>query len=333
MKIRTQIQNLNNHQVFNKVKSLACEYLNKHKYQEIDLPVLSPVLIPESYLEIFKTELINGKKKEELYLTPSPELFLKRLIVQGLGSCYYLNKSFRNGDLGTSRHSPEFNILEFYKLGSSYMDVADETLKMMRFIAKKLFGKDEIIFQRRKISFKNLEKISVSQAFEKYAEMTNILDKDNFFKQAKNKGYVTNGFNYSEIWSQIYVQEVEPELGKKGKPTIIYDYPFEMAAIARFNKEKKVAERLEIYIEGVELGNCGNEVLDENKKTLNLKFNNEQKMRKKMKKFIYSPDKEFVNVIKELPWCSGIAIGLDRLAMIFANVPSIQDLKLIDFEY
>lgn len=333
MQIRTNIGNLENYKKYLKVLYATREYLNKKKYLEIDLPVLSPALVPESYLDIFKTELINGKNKENLYLIPSPELFLKRLIVQGLGSCYYLNKSFRNGDTGTSRHSPEFTILEFYKVGESYMQVAEEVLKMMRFISQKLFKKDSIIYQEKKISFSSLEKITVKQAFQEYANIDNVLDEEKFLKQAEEKGYRTKGFDYTEVWSQIYVQEVEPKLGTSGRPTIIYEYPVKLAATAKVDKKRNVAERLEIYIEGVELGNCGTSSVEHiSLQELIKKNHEEQKLRKRTGKIAHKEDVEFPYVLKKLPPTSGIAIGMERLAMIFANMESIQDLKLVNIE-
>jgi elongation factor P--beta-lysine ligase len=88
MKIKTYIQNKNNHLLYQFCKKIVREFLEKKGYIEVDLPVLSPALIPESYLEVFETEFYFLVKKEKLYLTPSPELFLKRLLVEGIGNCF-----------------------------------------------------------------------------------------------------------------------------------------------------------------------------------------------------------------------------------------------------
>ena len=92
MKIQTSVNNLKNYKVYLQVEKAVNEFLEKNNYLKVDLPVLSPSLIPESYLEVFETEFKFLDKKEKLYLTQSPELFLKRLLAYGVGDCYYLGK-------------------------------------------------------------------------------------------------------------------------------------------------------------------------------------------------------------------------------------------------
>ena len=127
-------------------------FLKKQGSLEIELPVLSPALIPESYLEVFETQFDYFENHKKLYLTPSPELFLKRLLAYNIGNCYYLGKSFRNHEKSSSLHEFEFNMLEFYKVKTDYMGIADELLKMLRFITKKIFKKSYLFFQRYGVS-------------------------------------------------------------------------------------------------------------------------------------------------------------------------------------
>lgn len=327
MNIQSRINNLEKHQLFLKVKELSKDFLNKNNFTEVDLPLLSPSLIPESYLEIFKTDnLYEEEKKEELYLIPSPELFLKRLMVAGIGSCYFLGKSFRNNEPVEKKHSYEFTMLEFYRDGGNYLDLMEEIMSLLRFIAKNLFRKEEITYQGQKISLIGCEKIRVAEAFKKYAEINNIFDHKVFFEEAKNKGYRIENINYIDLWSQIYGIEVEPKLGKNGQVTFIYDYPPELAAIVKIN-EDGIGERFEFYIGGVELGNGGNEGVDI--KEYKKRFNDDIKKRKKLKMIDYKADVDFISVLKKLNKSAGIAIGMDRLAMIFADVTDINELKMI----
>lgn len=349
MDIKTNIKNLKNYRVYLEVIKAIDEFLQKKGYLKIDLPVLSPALVPESYLEIFETEFKYLNKKEKLYLTPSPELFLKRLLAYGRDSCYYLGKSFRNSDLPSSLHSFEFTILEFYKTKADYMDVADELLRMLRFITKrvkspkvppsprlrrashKVERNDALIYQEKKISFGKWEKISVSEAYEKYAEVSKkeLFNHRLFIKKAEQKGYRTKGFSYEDIWSQIYTSEIEPHLGINGYSTLIYDYPKEFAALAKLNVDKKTAQRFEFYIGGVELGDCYTELT--NWKEHELRFKIEDSRRKKDNKIIHPVDKGFIEALKYgLGDCAGIAIGVERLAMVFADISSIDRLKLIN---
>lgn len=318
MKIQTTVENLKNYKIYLQVEKAVNEFLEKNNYLKVELPVLSPALIPESYIKIFETEFKFLDKKEKLYLTPSPELFLKRLLTYGVGDCYYLGKSFRNADPPASLHSYEFVMLEFYKMGADYMEIADVALKLLQSIKK------EIIYQGKKISFEKWEKITVSQAFQKYSDISEkeLFNHKLFIKKAKQKKYRVDGFTYEDLWSQVYSQEIELNLGKNGYPTLIYDYPKEFAALAKLNQDGKTTQRFEFYINGIELGDCYTELTDW--KEQQIRFSKEDKV-------IHPIDKGYIQALKYgLGDCSGIAIGLERLAMIFANVTSIDQLKLIN---
>lgn len=333
MKIQTNINNLENYKKYLKVEQATHEFLQKQGYLKIDLPVLSPALVPESYLEIFETEFRYLDKKEKLYLTPSPELFLKRLLAYGAGDCYSLGKAFRNGEPDSSRHNVEFTMLEFYKNNAIYLDIAEVLLNMLSNIAQRLFGKNEIIYQGKKISFTKWERLSIAQAFNRYSDINEeeLFDKKLFINKAKEKNYQIENFTYEDIFSQMYVQEVEPHLGKNGYPTLIYDYPKEFAALAKLNTDKRTAQRFEFYIEGVELGDCYTELTDW--KEQELRFKEEMKKRAKDGKIEHPVDKGFIEALQHgLSPCAGIAVGFDRLAMIFADVTSIEQLKLISIK-
>ncbi|MFA5749734.1 MAG: amino acid--tRNA ligase-related protein [Candidatus Shapirobacteria bacterium] len=323
MEIKSQINNFKNHQIFLETKKLAGIFLKKAGFIEIDTPLLSPSLIPESYLEIFETKNLFKKNNQEMYLIPSPELFLKRLIVDGIGNCFSLGKSFRNNEPVEIKHSFEFTMLEFYRVNADYFEITEDVMNLLRFISKKMFGKEKINYQNKIIDLKKFEKITVTEAFKKYAGITDIFDHKKFFEQAKNKGYRVENMDYIDVWSQIYGIEVEPNLGKNGMITFIYEYPKELAAITKIN-EFGIAERFEFYIGGIELGNCGNEgvEIEEYKK----RFNDDAEL------VSYKTDDKFIEILEKLPKCAGIAIGVDRLAMIFADVKNINDLKLIIIE-
>ncbi|MBI3620482.1 hypothetical protein HY214_05080 [Candidatus Roizmanbacteria bacterium] len=329
MDIYTRTESLDVYKKYISIEEAIHEYLQRYGYLKIDLPVLSPALIPESYLEVFATRFTYLKNEEKLYLTPSPELFLKRLLVAGIGSCYFLGKAFRNAEPNSPLHSPEFTMLEFYKTGADYRDIAAEVLGLLQAITQKLYGRLSISYKGQVISLKKWETLTVAQAFKKYAGTNNIFDQSELFKTAKKKGYQTDGFSYEEIFSQMYVQEVERHLGMHGYPTLIKDYPKEMAALAKLNPDQKTAQRFEFYIGGVELGDCYSELTDW--KELQIRFRAEQKKRKKSGKIDHPIDKGYVKALKKgLGDCAGIAIGLERLAMVFTNKRNIHELKLIE---
>jgi len=326
------------------VEDAVHDFMKKNGYLKTDVPVLSPALIPESYLEIFSTQFNFLEKKEDLYLTSSPEIYLKRLLAYGIGNCYYLGKAFRNSEPRSSWHLPEFTILEFYKLGINYLEMAEEVLKMLRFVNAQVKSQkskvkntsenskvnDLFIYQKKKISFEKWEKISVTDAFEKYTAITDkeLFDHKLFFAKAKKKGYKVENFSYEDIFSQIFVQEIEPRLGKNGYPTLIYDYPKELASLSKLNNDGKTAQRCEFYINGLEIGGFCTELNDY--KEQEQRFIRESDKRKKNQMINHTIDKGFIEALKyDFGLCTGAGIGFERLTMVFAGVDSIDKLKLI----
>ena len=203
------------------------------------------------------------------------------------------------------------------------MEMACEFLKMIQYISKFIFGKEIIKYNGRKINLSKFEKISISQAFEKYANIKEkeLFNKSFFLKKAKEKKYIVKGFSYEELFSQIYAAEIEPNLGINGHPTLIYNYPKDFSSLSKLSSDKKTAERLEIYICGIELANCYTELI-------NWK---EQQKRFKIRKTSHSVDMGLIKALQYgLKNCAGIAVGMERLGMIFADVKSIHKLRLIN---
>lgn len=330
--IKTDVQNLPHHQIFLQVEEATHQFFKKNHYQKLNLPVLSSALLPESYLEVFATEFSFLNTQKNLYLTPSPELFIKRLLCAGLGDCYYLGKAFRNSEPPSSLHLPEFTILEFYKVGQNYDYLKKEIQRLLLSICQSLFQSSQFEYQRKKIDLtRPWEEISVAQAFEQFAEIKSeeLFDHKKFRLRAQNKGYQTTKKSFVELFSQIYTQEIEPNLGQRGRPTIIYDYPKEMAALSKLNPDGKTCQRFEFYIAGVELGDCYTELTDW--KEQEERFKKEFLLRKKFGKIKHEIDWGFVKELKKgLPECTGMAIGFDRLAMLFANLSEISKLRLIN---
>lgn len=326
MNIKTHVEHQRAHAIFQRLKKQTRDFLESKGIMEVDLPVLSPALVPESYLEVFETNFRLGSHIQPLYLTPSPELFLKRLLAHEMGDIFYLGKSFRNSDPTATLHSFEFTMLELYKMNAQYMDIADIVLRLLQFLA----GGKPITYKGKTIAFSHWEKVSVAEAFEKYAHISEnaLLNHHLFMQRAMERGYRTEGFSYEDVWSQIYTQDIEPNLGMGGVPTLLYDYPKEFAALAALNADGKTAKRFEFYIAGVELGDCYTELTDW--KEQYIRFEQEQKKRKESDRIMHPIDKGFIEALQYgLKPCAGIAIGFDRLAAIFANVSSIEETQVI----
>lgn len=325
MKIYTKLDNLENYKIYLKAEEIVHSFFKKKGFLKTDVPVLSPVLIPESYLEVFETNFNFFNKNKKLYLTPSPELFLKRLLVAGIGNCYYLGKAFRNSEPNSSWHLSEFTMLEFYQIGVNYLDFADLVLQLLRSINNKI--------KNRKINFDKWEKYTVAEVFEKFAQISEkeLFDEKLFLNKAKKKGYNIKNSSYEDLFSQIIATEIEPKLGKNRRATLLYDYPRQVASLAKMSKNGKTAERCEFYINGLEIGGFCTEL--NNYKEQELRFKIEDLKRRKNKMINYPVDKGFIKALEYgLPDCTGAGIGFERLVMIFADVESVDKLKLINIK-
>jgi elongation factor P--beta-lysine ligase len=178
------------------------------------------------------------------------------------------------------------------------------------------------------------ERISVSEAFQKYAQVSQdeLLDRDKLVAKAQAKGYQVNeATTWEEAYNQILLNEIEPHLGKT-KPTILYDYPVSQAALAKKkNSDPRFSERFEFFIAGIELGNAFSELIDAHEQEQ--RMTDDLEARKIMGKVEYKMDQDFIDALKlGMPPTGGIAVGVDRLIMLFADVPSIKDTLLFPIE-
>jgi lysyl-tRNA synthetase class 2 len=297
----------------------------KQQFHEVETPLVLAFPPAESYVEVFETTLLDRfRHPTKAYLSTSPEVPLKKLLVAGIGNCFSLTKSFRNMETFSNTHNPEFTILEWYRVGVPYQAIMDDCEQLIQCIAQ---GATEISYQGKTIDISSpWERLTMKEAFQKYAQVDFdvFLDEQEARRIAKEKGYTVEDHNtWEELYNQIFLNEVEPYLGK-GKPTILYEFPGSMAALSkRKADDPRYAERFEFYIEGLELGDCYSELADpvEQEK----RFQNELEEIKNKGKTSYDYDKDFITALHTgLPECSGIAVGVDRLIMLFADVTDIK---------
>lgn len=309
-----------------KIIRVIRDFFYQENFHEVFTPVLVPALIPESYLEVFETFLRrrDGSCKK-LYLIPSPEVSIKKLLVGGIGNCFEISRSFRNGEMDSRFHQPEFTLLEWYRVGANYEKIMEDCEKLIAYLNLRIKNKKEdlkITYQGREIDLTApWERISVVQAFLKYAKVpySAIDNLEKIRRVAVKKGYsVKKEDSWEQLFHQIYLNEVEPHLGR-GRPTVIYDYPKELAALAKIKKtDPRFCERFEFYIGGLELGDCYTELTDWREQ--------EERFKKELKKVSVVADSDFLAALKTgLPDCAGIAVGVDRLVMLFADVVDIKE--------
>lgn len=316
------------------------EFFDRQNFHEVETPLLIAKPPAESYLDVFETTLLDRNRNEaRAYLSTSPEVPLKKLMVAGLGNCYALTKSFRNMETQSTSHNPEFTILEWYRIGVDYKEIMKDCelllLHIKKYIGKKLKAfhgnLHKLTYQGKVVDLsQHWERLTMVEAFAKWAgvDFMQFLEMEKAREIAKNKGYsVDASTSWEALYNQIFLNEVEPHLGR-GKPTILYEFPGSMAALARRKStDPRFAERFEFYIEGLELGDCYSELTDWQEQQS--RFENELQELKRSGKTMYDYDHDFIEALKiGLPDCSGIAIGVDRLVMLFADVKTIQETLL-----
>lgn len=301
-KIRDNPKLLDRYLVRERVIDTIRDFFKRQRFHEVQTPVLVPVPSIEPNLEVFKTELRTSKGvKKDGYLIMSPEFSIKKLLAAGIGNCFEMTRCFRNEEEVSSLHNPEFTMLEWYRINADYTDIMRDFEQLFL----KIIGKNKLSYQGQTYDLSTpWPRISVAEVFQKFAgkDVSKVSDED-FYK--------------------IFFNEIEPELLKSQKPFFIYDYPISQASLSRPKKEDpRFAERFEVFLAGLELGNCFSELIDW--KAQKARFEKDLAVRKRLGKTIYPIDMDLIDALKSgLPVVSGIAVGVDRLIMLAADASNI----------
>ncbi len=321
------------------------DFFASEGFIEVDTPLLvrSPDLSPS--LDPFKTELVNADgSKHAAYLVTSPEFSMKKLLGAGADKIFSLGKAFRNqepfgpgfGDRST--HNPEFTMLEWYRAGADYLKLMDDTERLVKYCAERSLPSlrgaesDEAISEDAALSLAAPEKpwkrLSVKEAFARIGlNLDQILTRDNMAKAAADRGYeVSAEDSFDDCFFKIFLTEIEPKLGVE-EPVILYDYPMQMAALARPKPEDpRYAERFEAYAGGMELCNCFSELIDPVEQRR--RFEAEQEERRAADKDVPMIDEDLLAALGQMKPSSGNALGVDRLVMLLCGAKAIEDVTL-----
>jgi len=314
-----------------KVIQLTRQFFIDQGFHEVETPTLLPSLPLEPNLYSLKTTWTH--KNKNLYFVTSPESSLKKLISKGIGNCFAIQKVVRDlEDIGPT-HNLEFSMLEWYEVGKNYQDIAQTTQNLVLYlhkgIAKYLNKRVSNILTYQNISIDlstPWPSSTLSDLFKNFASLD--LSKNLTFsaikKTADKKGYNTYGItSWEPLYTQIFINEIESNL-PTDQPFIIYDYPTILSPLCQpCQNNPNFRQRFEFYIGGMEIGNAYTE--NTNSKDLLIQTKKELKFRQKNSLPIHPIDYDFVNSCSHLPPCTGIGLGLDRLAMLFSNATDIKD--------
>ncbi len=303
------------------IKSVR-KFFADQKFHEVISPVLGKSVPYEPNIYPFSTVWENGKNREIFYLATSPEGYMKKVLVQGIGNCFTIGYSFRNQEDFSPIHRPEFLMLEWYRENSNYKEIIEDTKELIKFIINK------IGYRGKKIKTDNKWPVfSMIQLFQKYSglDLEKIIGDEEMIKAAVARNYNIKGANWEQLFNQIFLNEIEPHLGSN--PFFIIDYPARISPLCAKRRDKpNFAERFEFYLDRTEVGNGNTENTDveDVKKT----FLAEKKQREKSRMSVSAVDEEFLEALgkmKEKNY-SGMGLGVDRLIMILGEIKDIGEI-------
>lgn len=322
--------------IFIKEKTIHAirKFFELRNYHELESPILATALPQEHYLNpVTTTFSLKGKEPKTLYLIPSTERFNKIALAAGIGEHFVITKVFRGLEDVSPNHSPEFTMLEWYHLDANYFDLMDDCEELLNFIFVEIFNKQpaKLNYQGQEIDLRpGWDKINLVKALKEWSgiELPNIQDVVAFRKKMISKGYsIDDNDDWEILFELLFANEIEPRLAVN-KPSFVYNYPKQLCPLTRLNKENPlVAEKVELYIAGKELANGYTELL--NGFELEKNFKAEEQARAEIKKEPIAFDHELIEALKSgMPKVAGIGMGLDRLAMLFADAASLEEVNL-----
>ena len=262
-----------------------------HGYLEVDTPVRLPCLLPEAHIE--------PETSRDWYLQTSPEICMKRLLAAGIPKIFQICKCFRRHERG-NRHLPELTMLEWYRRDSDYHDLMAECEELFLFLANELSMTPEGC-----VLDSPWQRLTVAKAFALYAEIS------------LSEALADNSFD------EILVRDIEPNLGQE-RPTFLYNYPAELASLSRLKSaDPAVAERFELYINGLELANGFSELTDPLEQRT--RFEKELRLARSLGHATQTMPELFLRDLGRIDQAAGIALGIDRLAMTFLGAERIDE--------
>ncbi|HHW7518519.1 TPA: lysine--tRNA ligase [Mannheimia haemolytica] len=265
----------------------------------------------------------------DMYLRIAPELYLKRLVVGGFERVFELNRNFRNEGVSV-RHNPEFTMIEYYQAYADYHDLMDNTEELLRQLALDILGTTDVPYGDYVFDFgKPFERITMHDAIVKYGNGIQREDLDSFEKSveiAKGLGIeIQKSWGLGSVVNAIFEEVAEHQLIQ---PTFLMAHPAEISPLARRNDENpEVTDRFELFIGGREIGNGFSELNDAEDQAE--RFDAQVAAKDAGDDEAMFKDEDFIVALEHgLPPTAGEGLGIDRLAMIFANAPSIRDVIL-----
>jgi lysyl-tRNA synthetase class 2 len=299
-------------------------WFDEQGFAEVETGILQVSPGNETHLHAPRTELTGGDgARATRYLRTSPEFAAKKLLAAGEPKIFEFARVFRDRERG-DLHLPEFTMLEWYRAEESYDAIMADTIVVIAHAAQAT-GIGRFSFRGKTADpFAEPEMLTVAQAFKRFAGIDLLATIDNgtgdraaLAAAAGGRVRITDDDTWSDIFSKVLVEHVEPNLGQ-GRLTVLFEYPAPEAALARTKVvDPRVAERFEVYACGVELANGFGELTDAAEQRRRFAADMDEKQRRYGER--YPLDEEFLAAVAAMPPASGVALGFDRLVMLAAG--------------
>ena len=309
-----------------KIVDFIRHYLNQRDFMEVETPMMQ--LIPGG-ATARPFETFHNALDQPMFLRVAPELYLKRLVVGGFERVFEINRNFRNEGLST-RHNPEFTMLEFYQAYADYRDLMDLTEDMLRHLCEDVLGTSKVTYQGSEFDFaKPFDRYTVVESILHFNSDLALSDIDTL--ESASKVAEGLGIPLKEIWGlgkiqiEIFEKTVEHRLDN---PTFITAYPTEVSPLARRNdNDPFVTDRFEFFVGGREIANGFSELNDSEDQAE--RFLDQVKEKDSGDDEAMHYDADYVRALEYgLPPTAGEGIGIDRLVMLLTDAPSIRDVLL-----
>jgi lysyl-tRNA synthetase class 2 len=303
-------------------------WFDEQGFAEVETGILQVSPGNETHLHAPRTELVRADgNRVTRYMRTSPEFACKKLLAAGEPRIFEFARVFRDRERG-DLHLPEFTMLEWYRADAGYDAIMADTVVVIAHAAQAT-GIGSFSFRGRHCDpFAEPELLTVAAAFERFAGidlLATIVDGEGdraaLAAAAKDRVRAADDDTWSDIFSKVLVEHVEPHLGQ-GRLTLLFEYPAPEAALARTKPgDPRVAERFEVYACGVELANGFGELTDVAEQRHRFTASMDEKERRYGER--YPLDDEFLAAVAHMPEASGVALGFDRLVMLASGAPRI----------
>ena len=307
-------------------------FFTEARFLEVETPTLVTAPNPELHIQPMRIRA-GGVSASDTFLITSPEPHMKRLLSEGFERIFQVCRCFRQGE-STSSHNPEFTMLEWYRAGGTYEEIASDAENLVRYVARDVLHSNSLVFNGNHVDLAPpWPRMSVVEAFDHHAglKIDFSWSEEEFAREAEAAGCLSTrlGDSWDDLFAKLLVERIEPALIPEPKPLFLMDYPARLSPMAEQKEtDRHTASRVELYIAGLELANGFNEQNDSRRQRRTLMA----ERRHRPCRQCYPLDEGFLNSLHEMPEASGMALGIDRLVMLITSSHDIREILAFPWE-